>query len=148
MNCENPKCNNDHDGSYGSGRFCSRSCANTNVHSEETKRRIGESLKERLNNPLLKSKLDVNTLYELSSRTIRKVLKRMNLGCSVCGWKEGVGDLHHINGRKIKDADNHNNLTYVCPNHHRLIHENKINKKTIITLEKQIGNKWKEYYYI
>ena len=25
--CENPKCKKEHDGSYGSGRFCSRSCA-------------------------------------------------------------------------------------------------------------------------
>lgn len=25
--CENPKCNKEHDGSYGSGRFCSRACA-------------------------------------------------------------------------------------------------------------------------
>lgn len=29
MKCENKKCNKEHDGSYGSGRFCSRSCANS-----------------------------------------------------------------------------------------------------------------------
>lgn len=27
--CENPKCNKEHDGSYGTGRFCSRSCASS-----------------------------------------------------------------------------------------------------------------------
>ncbi len=30
---------------YGSGRFCSRKCANTRVHSEETKKKISESMK-------------------------------------------------------------------------------------------------------
>lgn len=38
MTCE--KCKNEHDGTYGSGRFCSQSCANRQVHSEETKRKI------------------------------------------------------------------------------------------------------------
>ena len=39
--CE--RCGKEHNGSYGSGRFCSQSCANTQVHSEETKRKISES---------------------------------------------------------------------------------------------------------
>lgn len=41
--CE--KCGKLHDGSYGSGRFCSRSCANSRTHSQETKRKIGQSAK-------------------------------------------------------------------------------------------------------
>jgi hypothetical protein len=44
MKCENKKCNKEHDGSYGSGRFCCRSCANTRIHSYETKKKIGVSL--------------------------------------------------------------------------------------------------------
>ena len=39
--CE--KCLKEHDGSFGSGRFCSQSCANTQSHSEETKRKISNS---------------------------------------------------------------------------------------------------------
>ena len=38
MICEN--CGKEHDGSFGSGRFCCRSCANTRKHSEETKQKI------------------------------------------------------------------------------------------------------------
>lgn len=30
---------------FGSGRFCSRSCANARVHSEETKQKISKSVK-------------------------------------------------------------------------------------------------------
>jgi endogenous inhibitor of DNA gyrase (YacG/DUF329 family) len=41
--CE--KCLKEHDGTFASGRFCSRSCANTKIHSEETKRKISNSVK-------------------------------------------------------------------------------------------------------
>ena len=40
--CE--KCGKEHDGSMGTGKFCSRSCANTRIHSEETKRKIADSV--------------------------------------------------------------------------------------------------------
>ena len=40
--CEN--CGKEHNGNYGSGRFCSKSCANTRHHSEETKKKIGYTL--------------------------------------------------------------------------------------------------------
>lgn len=42
MICEN--CKREHDGSFGSGRFCSRSCANRRVHSEETKQKMSDAL--------------------------------------------------------------------------------------------------------
>jgi len=38
-------CENDHDGSFGSGNFCSRSCANRRNHSSGTKKKISNSLK-------------------------------------------------------------------------------------------------------
>lgn len=38
MQCEN--CGKEHDGSYGSGRFCCKSCANTRKHSNETKEKL------------------------------------------------------------------------------------------------------------
>ena len=43
MICEN--CNKEHDGSYGSGRFCSKSCANARHPSDKTKEKISKSLK-------------------------------------------------------------------------------------------------------
>lgn len=39
MNCE--KCNKEHSGQFGSGRFCSRQCANSRNLSFETKRKMG-----------------------------------------------------------------------------------------------------------
>lgn len=38
-------CNKGHDGSFGSGRFCSKSCANTRHHSEKTRNQIGDALR-------------------------------------------------------------------------------------------------------
>ena len=34
--CENPKCRKEHDGSYGSGRFCSEFCAHSFVGLNRT----------------------------------------------------------------------------------------------------------------
>lgn len=42
--CE--RCGCEHDCSYGSGRFCCRSCANKRIHSNETKLKISNSVKE------------------------------------------------------------------------------------------------------
>ena len=38
------KCNKEHDSSFGSGKFCSRSCSNSRNHSEETKKAISNKL--------------------------------------------------------------------------------------------------------
>ena len=43
MICEN--CKKEHDGSYGSGRFCSRSCANARNRTLEVKEKTSKSLK-------------------------------------------------------------------------------------------------------
>lgn len=40
--CE--RCGKEHDGTFGSGRFCSRSCANARDRSEETKKKISASV--------------------------------------------------------------------------------------------------------
>jgi hypothetical protein len=42
MKCE--KCGNDHDGNFGSGRFCSMSCSNSRAHTYETKKKISETI--------------------------------------------------------------------------------------------------------
>lgn len=44
MKCE--KCNKEHDGKYGSGRFCSRQCANSRNLSKETYIKIGQKLRK------------------------------------------------------------------------------------------------------
>jgi hypothetical protein len=37
------RCNNEHDGSFGSGKYCNRSCANARTHSKETKDKIAKA---------------------------------------------------------------------------------------------------------
>lgn len=92
------------------------------------------------------------TILQLHPTTVRRILKRMLkcepwFGCSRCGWREGCGDLHHINGKTGHDCDFHNNLSYLCPNCHRMYHEGTITAADIVTFEVQIGDKWKEYYF-
>lgn len=87
------------------------------------------------------------SIYEVSSRTMRKILTRLEISCSRCNWNEAVCDLHHIRGRKIPNANNHDNLTYICPNCHRLFHSGIIDSNDIKNLKDHIGDRWKEYYY-
>lgn len=153
-------------------KFCSLSCAcsynnkRKKPHTLKTKNKISDSLKKRFKkfgnsqkNSLIHSiavgkktrgrykEQPPNSILKLSKRTVRKIFRRLKLPCSNCGWKKGVGDIHHINGKKIKNPNDHKNLTYICPNCHRLAHEHKIKKEKLINLEKYIKNKWKEFYY-
>jgi hypothetical protein len=100
---------------------------------------VGKSTKGKYKNP--------KNILEVSKRTTSKILKRLNIGCSRCGWNETVCDIHHIRGRKINDFNGHHNLCYLCPNCHRLAHEKKIAINAMISLDKYIENRWKEMYY-
>lgn len=116
------------------------------MKEKERRKKIGNSIdKKGLSNSTAKSLLDV------SSRTTSKIITRMlddkKICCSICGWDKARGDIHHINGRKILDADNHKNLCYLCPNCHRLAHKGKLKKEELISLEVQIGNSWIDYFY-
>lgn len=43
MNCQN--CSKEHDGTFGSGRFCSRKCSNTRKITDEIRLKISNSVK-------------------------------------------------------------------------------------------------------
>lgn len=83
-------------------------------------------------------------IYEVSSRTRSKIIKRLNIPCSICSWNEAVCDIHHIVPKGKGGTNDHTNLTILCPNCHRLAHNKKITK--FVSMEEQIGDKWKEYY--
>ena len=89
----------------------------------------------------------LKSLLTASKRTQRKVLARLELGCSRCGWKEGICDIHHIRGRKIPDADQHSNLAYICPNCHRLVHEGKVQAEDLVPLTRSLPENWQDQYY-
>lgn len=97
-----------------------------------------------------KYKKIINTIYDVSSRTMSLILQRANIGCAICGWNETSGDIHHIIERKNNGTNELNNLIYVCPNCHRIIH--KTNKYSIEYLQTKSLDKilpnWKDYYNI
>ena len=72
------------------------------------------------------------------------------------GYKTGLYTSPHlkdfreriqINGKKIENCNEHFNLTYVCPNCHRLIHEGKIQKSELISLDKILPENWIDLYF-
>jgi hypothetical protein len=189
-------CLAEHDGTYGSGRFCCRSCANKRVLSEVTRQRIRNRLTKnrtvmisclqcgiehtvpwnrrnckfcsrkcsaryRMSNLISRSNfleqtkfskkgrynLNPQSIFDLSPQTRFKVISRLKLACFICGWDLARCDLHHINGKDVDDPHVHSNLTYVCPNCHRLIHRGVINVETIPTLETMLKDTWKNAYY-
>jgi len=106
-------------------------------HTQETLKKLGKTNLKGLKTP--------SNILDVSKRTTFKIIKRLNLSCSLCGWDKGSCDIHHIVHRKDGGSNEHSNLTYICPNCHRLAHENKIS--SFVSLQEQIGDKWKEYYF-
>ena len=185
MICEN--CGKEHDGKYGTGRFCCRACSNTRSHSPEQRLKASKSLKktyERMKREgracekcgniyhsadssrklcfdclprtikRAKVKRKPKSIYDISKRTIAKIFRRMALPCSCCGIfidKSVVFDLHHIISRKNGGSDNMDNLTYICPNCHRVAHTNtSLLPKPLIPISEfleQQGKDWKDFYY-
>lgn len=132
--------------------------------SDEHKKKIGESVRqanidhperkvrgERLSKAVGRStKGKYNrcpkSIMELSKRTVSKILVRVKAKCSRCGWNEESCDIHHIRGRKIPNADSHDNLSCLCPNCHRLT-KRKIKPEDIIPISVQFGDKLLDAYY-
>lgn len=148
-------------------KFCSRSCSSTSGSrnrgpvSEETQEKMTAGLRKYWATQV-KRKIEISeigknsqrgkrkqpkNLFNMSSRTREKVICRLNISCSVCGWAEARGDIHHIKGKKIDDPHDHSNLSYLCPNCHRLAHCKKLDPDLLVTFEEQVGDSWlKEYY--
>ena len=164
--CEN--CNIEHNGEYGSGRFCSVKCArgfSTKEKRKEINEKVSDTLIKRHHGDLTKQQYvqrkiaekhasyerlkETTSILDMSKRTTMKILRRMKLPCFTCGWyHEGVvGDVHHIIPRKNGGNDENSNLTYICPNCHRLVHSDIIKPSELITIEDYLGDSWKKYYY-
>lgn len=183
--CE--RCGKQHDGSFGSGRFCSVQCANKREHSKETLEKVSKSLKEYYVNlskedricttcgniyhstdnarkqcfsclpktiKYIKINKQPKTILDLSKRTISKVVARMCIPCTCCGFyiKDVVWDIHHIVPKKLGGTDDMTNLTYICPNCHRIAHTDiNLLQNELISLDKYLKENnidWEQYYYI
>jgi len=107
-----------------------------NIHCEFCKRKVVHSLQ----NP--------KTLFDLSTRTIAKIIKRANIKCMMCGWDKTSLDIHHIIPKKNKGTDNDDNLICLCPNCHRMAHEDKYNYDELKPNSiKFLFENWKDYYH-
>lgn len=133
-----PKCNIEHN---KPGTYCSRSCANTRVHTEESKQKIGSAVK---NSPIKRRPMTaeeiilrtqkvkelrlnryLNTPFDglgMENRR-RRVFEEQEYKCNRCGIDSWLGqklslELEH------KDGNNKNNvrenLEALCPNCHSL----------------------------
>lgn len=182
--CE--KCGKEISVVFGSGRFCSRACANARVRTKESKAlvaaKISASIQKHydegckcekcgnifhskdlarklcfdcLPSVIRNVKVDKvpKTLLDVSSRTISKILRRMDLPCSCCGFfvKNVVLDIHHIKPKSEGGTNDMSNLTYICPNCHRIAHtDTRLLNKPLVSIEEQLkscGKNWLDFYF-
>ena len=87
------------------------------------------------------------SILSLSPRTTSKVLKRLGIGCSNCGWDKASCDIHHMEGRENPLRDRHENLVHLCPNCHRLAHRGALEKTELVSLAAQVGEDWRKHYF-
>lgn len=144
MNCE--YCQQEHDGSFGSGRFCSRKCSsgfstrakrseiNLSVSKKLSERQLSDEHKASISknwHKVLRNKRTATPIKELlvvdssfAPLYIRKRLLQEGLKtnqCEECGITDYMGkplvmQCHHVNGKR---SDNRiENLQMLCPNCH------------------------------
>jgi len=145
--CENIKCKKEHDGSFGSGRFCCRSCANIRNFSDEKRAEINKKKSDKLKGKRLnyntwtqearkKAKESLNKYYEnirnkteysLLGHASRKIIlfKKQEGKCNKCKNDTWLGipislELEHKDG----NSENHikDNEELLCPNCHSQTH--------------------------
>ncbi len=144
MKCE--KCKKEHNGTYGSGRFCCRSCANARKHTKEIKQKISKSLQGNCYNKGFKhseqsklsmsesrkkywkqkieNKIKITIFHELPKRYRDKILfEEKGNRCEQCGLnyidkktKKGPYEIHHKDGNKNNNKKE--NLQILCLNCH------------------------------
>lgn len=148
LNMKCKKCKKKHDGSFGSGRYCSRFCANSRLHTEETKTKISKSLskfygglssdelRKRVPSPkqieesIQKRKKTWNEKLlneDFSTLKFERIGKRVKLEqegkCNRCGLDTWQGESLTLE-LEHKDGNNKNNgrdnLEALCPNCHSL----------------------------
>jgi len=142
MKCKKCKC--EHDGSFGSGRFCSRACANSRVFSEQSKKKKSDANKKRVRENgkwgamltpntdesikkckrTWKKKLLLSNFESLNEWAKRKrVIIEQEYRCHKCKLDEWMSEpialeIEHLNG---EHTDNRReNLIALCPNCHSL----------------------------
>lgn len=145
MKCKNENCRREHDGSYGSGKFCSRPCANSRRRTEEDKKKIAAGMKKayaegRATRPTMtqnqvearvaaqkQKAIDELMAADYGSLKFERLRKRVIIEqegkCNRCGIDEWLGEAITLE-LEHKDGDHHNNdrdnIECLCPNCHSL----------------------------
>ena len=89
------------------------------------------------------------SILDMSRKTSMKIAGKMKLPCTCCGfYVEGVvWDFHHIIPRSKGGSDKMDNITYICPNCHRIAHTDiSLLVNPLRSLKDVIGDDWKNYY--
>lgn len=107
LKCQNPECSKLFTSKNSKSKYCSKRCCSKNNRATVGKTYCTRSV--------------------LSNR-VRKLIGDSNFKCFICGWNESTCDIHHINPRCSKGTNDPNNLTVLCPNHHRLADRGLLNK--------------------
>jgi hypothetical protein len=128
----------------GRAKYCSRSCANkvskdqqydkickhcAREYQTASKQSMYCSTSCKQKNYRLASKSD-----DISIKAIYKIFE--NKPCELCGWSESTCDIHHIVEVSDGGKNELDNLVVVCPNHHRMIHNDLISKDKLSQLIK------------
>lgn len=160
-----PKCQQEHE---KTGKFCSRSCANSRKWSEEdkenkrnaakdylnnlpeeelekVKKRLSENAIKMNNNRLPKIDYVLGTNFELlawQSKRIRVILEQ-DCKCLMCGVSEWMGviislEVDHIDGNNKNNC--RENLRGLCPNCHSLTDTWRGKKSSKSKRQKQIDD--------
>ena len=142
MKCENEKCGKEHDGSFGSGKFCNRQCANSRKHSDATKQKQSESvLRYRSEHPIecSRTKEQIEETINIFKKTCndrllnadfstlkygvlkKRVVLEQSGKCNNCGLLEWLGkpinlEIEHKDGNHYNNV--RENVEAICPNCH------------------------------
>lgn len=102
---------------FGSGRFCSRACANARDHSEETKKKISESVKKNPSGIASKQYLS-NTLEKVMCPVCQKLFCKRSLPKHLKSHsraaKNGVGDYLNITQRELDEYRKSHTRCEIC----------------------------------
>ena len=74
--------------------------------------------------------LNAKRAHNINVETYRKITK----ACSVCGF-EKIVDVHHLDHDHTNNAQD--NLTGLCPNHHKMLHSKKYQKEVFDALKEK-----------
>lgn len=78
------------------------------------------------NNVIFRNKSDYITSVKSFTAIARRLLKERGNLCQTCKWDKANCDVHHILPRSRGGTNDKSNLIILCPNCHRLMHQNKL----------------------